>query len=92
MTTVTLNRKGNTYSIEAKGHATGSEVVCASISTLIYSLKGYLINSDLEVLEDITKPGYAKVTFSGDGDKLYKFMDIAFHQLELKEKDFIKIK
>lgn len=52
-----------TCEILATGHATGSEQVCAGISAIIYSLAGWLKNSDCEVQELTLEPGMARICF-----------------------------
>lgn len=46
MTVVNATRNGNEYALTAKGHATGSPVVCAAVSGLLYALAGYLKNAE----------------------------------------------
>ena len=59
-----------TCEILATGHATGSEQVCAGISAIIYSLAGWLKNSDCEVQELTLEKDLTKLVahFAKDGD------------------------
>ncbi len=46
MTKIKFKQRGNKYTVEAKGHATGSEIACAGVSAVMYALAGYLINAE----------------------------------------------
>lgn len=39
-----IDYEGPEYSLRMKGHATGSDVICAACSAIAYSLAGYLQN------------------------------------------------
>ncbi len=46
MTQVYFEQDGPRRILSAKGHATGSEIVCAAISGILYALAGYLRNAE----------------------------------------------
>ena len=64
MTRVYLERDGNQYTVSCKDHA-DSEASCASVSTLLYTLAGYLHNiADLcEIEDERLEPGDARICF-----------------------------
>ena len=45
--------QGEYMMVRAKGHATGSELCCAGISTLLYSLAGFLRNDQRAEVEEM---------------------------------------
>lgn len=52
-----------------QGHATGSETVCAGISSIVYALAGYLCNAEEHVQEIYRKDlEEGKVLLSCQGD------------------------
>lgn len=66
MTEVTAKRDGNLCCIEAEGHATGSEQVCAAVSGIMYALAAYAINcKNCEILRLELEPGHAVVCARG---------------------------
>lgn len=94
MTRVTTAAQGNTYIIEAKGHATGSEAVCSAISAIMYALAGYVLNArDIDVQLCILDDGHATVKFSGDvtAEAVYKMAEIGLLQIEAANADCIKV-
>lgn len=94
MTRVTLKEDGCRYSVICEGHATGSVEVCAAVSTLVYTLLGWLKNADGVSLEkEKSADGYAEIRFSGgeNARAVYELICIGFLQLELANKNFIAI-
>ena len=78
MTTVKISRGEYDHIIEASGHT--EPKVCHAVTTLLESLAGYLDNTDCEhsiYLND----GEARISFD-DCDEVFKFMEIAFAQIE----------
>lgn len=94
MTRVTLKKDENRYSVICEGHAVGSCEVCAAVSTLVYTLLGYLKNADDVVVEKSElADGYAEIEFSG-GERArvaFGMVSIGFLQLERANKNFIEI-
>lgn len=94
MTRVTLNKDDGRYSVVCEGHAVGSVEVCAAVSTLVYTLLGYLKNADGVVVEKAElADGYAEIEFSG-GERAraaFEMVSVGFLQLELANKNFLEI-
>lgn len=68
------------------GHATGSEKVCAAISSIVYALAGYLKNIEVEKGEKPPviqlKSGFSSFRFSGKGaESAYDMAVIGLMQL-----------
>ena len=85
MTCVTLSNTKGRYTVEAQGHAEGSVQACAAVSTLMYSLTGFLANAEgVELDTEDIADGYFLVEFSGGAlaQAMYDFCLIAFLQLE----------
>lgn len=64
----TIETRDGVHRIECRGHATGSEQVCAAISALMYALIGFLGNQpDLEdaIRECKAESGHSLVVFEG---------------------------
>ena len=83
-------------SLRVKGHATGSDKVCAAISSLIWALVGYLTNDDavhMEVLR--TDPADAEIQWRG-GDEgtmaAFRTACIGLLQIEQAEPNYLKTK
>ena len=66
MTKVFLERDGVQYTVSCHDHA-DSEASCAAVSTLCYTLAGYLHNiPDLcEIEEEQLEPGAVRIVFRG---------------------------
>ena len=77
----------HTYILTAKGHATGSEVACASISALLNSLERWLLeeHDGVTLLMHIMEPGNVRICFFG-GDAAKLAMDFTVGGLLLAEK------
>lgn len=81
--------------LRMRGHATGSEQVCAAASGLVYALAGTLLNDkEAEILEQEMTPGKAVIRFYGGRDALaaLKTVCIGLLQLEKAEPSYIKTK
>lgn len=94
MTRVTMKSTESEYFVSCEGHATGSPETCSAISTLIYTLLGYLKNSadvviDIEEIAD----GYAEIIFSGGkcAEIAFEMIRIGFLQLAQAKSKFIEI-
>ena len=94
MTRVTLKEGGGRYSVVCEGHATGSCEVCAAVSTLVYTLLGYLKNADgVAVENEVIADGYAEIEFSGGecARVAYELISIGFLQLAQAKSNFVEI-
>lgn len=94
MTRVTLKKDENRYSVICEGHAVGSCEVCAAVSTLVYTLLGYLKNADGVVVDraELTD-GYAEIEFSGGecARVAFEFVAVGFLQLEISAAKYIEV-
>jgi len=77
MTKVYLERDGDRYTVACKDHATGSEAVCAAVSTLCYTLAGYLHNIPCEIEKEELKMGDARIIFYGRSEPARAGFDMA---------------
>ena len=94
MTRVTLKEDDGRYSVVCEGHAVGSCEVCAAVSTLVYTLLGYLKNADGVALEkEEIADGYAEIEFSGgeSARTVYELICIGFLQLGQAKSNFVEI-
>ena len=94
MTRVTLREDNGRYSVICEGHATGSVETCAAVSTLVYTLLGYLKNADGVAIEcEELADGYAEIEFSGGecAGVAYELISIGFLQLGQAKSNFIEI-
>lgn len=95
MTSVTLDKTPDRYTIEAVGHAEGSVQACAAVSVLMYSILGYLSNAEgVEVEEWNAADGFFFIEFSGGeaARVMYEFGKIAFLQLEKSYGEYVAVK
>lgn len=94
MTRVTLREYDGRYSVICEGHATGSVETCAAVSTLVYTLLGYLKNAGgVAVENEVIADGYAEIEFSGGecAAVAYELISIGFLQLAQAKGNFIEI-
>ena len=94
MTRVTLKEDKGRYSMMCEGHAVGSPTVCAAVSTLVYTLLGWLKNADCVTVErEEIADGYAEIEFSGgaSADTVFGFVYIGFLQLQASYGNFIEV-
>ncbi len=94
MTRVTLREDNGRYSVICEGHATGSCEVCAAVSTLVYTLLGYLKNVDGVALEnEEIADGYAEIEFSGGecAKVAFELIRIGFLQLAMAKGEHVEI-
>jgi len=92
MTNISLGRQGNRYHIEANGHATGSNEVCACISYTIYSLLAYLENNPIKVLEKEMDDGFSRIEWEDDTDTVYEYICLSLMQLSANYPKLVRIK
>ena len=90
MTTVYLEKDGNRFTVSAKGHATGSEKMCAAISTLIYTLAGWLENSPEIESRATLNDANAHIEFYG-AESVFELICIGFLQLEKTNDKYIRV-
>ena len=87
----TIETRDGVHRIECRGHATGSEKVCAAISALMYALVGYLVNRDNAVIHDkILDSGYNRVVFEGFDDA-FEVVRIGLLQVAHTYPEYLKI-
>ena len=94
MTRVTLKEDSGRYSVVCEGHAVGSCEICAAVSTLVYTLLGYLKNADDIAVENAElADGYAEIEFSGGAcaGVAFELISIGFLQLGQAKGNFIEI-
>lgn len=94
MTRVTLKKNDGRYSVICEGHAVGSCEVCAAVSTLAYTLLGYLKNAgDVVVEKSELADGYAEIEFSGGecARAAFEMVSVGFLQLARSKENFIDI-
>lgn len=91
MTHVYIEQDGDRYTICAKGHATGSTEMCAAVSALLYTLAGWLRNSDTETITARLDPGDACLMFRGaaDAQTAFDLMTVGFLQLAASSPELI---
>lgn len=97
MTTIDVITINDTFRITAYDHATGSEKVCAAISTLMYTLEGWLINNPSSSKNHISelKSGYAFIEFEMLDDKakaVTSAIVFGLMQLENAYGDYLKVR
>ena len=90
MTKVYLRADGETFSVRAHGHATGSNEVCAAVSCLLYTLAGYLANNTCAQVRVSLKEADAEIVFCGN-ENIFEMLCIGFLQLEKSHPDFISV-
>ena len=95
MTSVTLDKTPDRYTIEAVGHAERSVQACAAVSVLMYSILGYLSNAEgVDIKDWDTADGFFSLEWSGGGAAhvMYDFGKIAFLQLEKSYGEYVAVK
>ena len=92
MTRVTLKSDDGRYSVVCEGHATGSVEVCAAVSTLVYTLLGYLKNADgVAVENELIADGYTEIEFTGGKSARVAYELISIGFLQLAKSGFIEV-
>lgn len=94
MTKVFADQKGSKFDLVLCGHASGSETVCAAISSIVYALAGYLANcdkkSDSNSVSEL-ESGFSVFHFSGKEKKpAYDMAVIGLMQLAEKYPQYIQ--
>ena len=83
MTSVFLERDGDLYTVHCRRHAE-TEAACSAVSTLCYTLAGYLHNIDAVILDEKLEPGDARICFkdkSAEARAAFDMTSIGFLQL-----------
>lgn len=95
MTDIYCEQDGNRCILYAKGHATGSEQVCAAVSGIIFALAGYLANetSHAEIRNLSIESGDVRMEFYADEHALGAFETAVIGLAQIAEKypEFAKI-
>ena len=91
MTHVYLEQDGNRYPVTAKDHATGSVEMCAAISTLVYTLEGWLRNSTVLVLECTVEDGHVHIVFAGGSncETVFDMVTVGFLRLQATDPEHV---
>lgn len=95
MTTVIYNQDGSEYTIQCIGHATGSDNVCAAVSSIIYTLAGYLHNTnEIVVLTSHLESGNVMLAFAGEKEAKVAFDMAVIGLLQLAKSfpEYVRIK
>lgn len=95
MTIVRYNQDGNKYTIQCTGHATGNENVCAAVSSIIYTLAGYLHNTKtIAVAMSQLESGNAMIVFAGETEAKVAFDMTVIGLLQLAQSfpEYVRIK
>lgn len=95
MTKVYARKHGDSYLVQAKGHATGSVEVCAAVSGLLYALAGFLQNRR-DAARDVhikLESADAEIRFCGDevADAVFILTVIGLAQLEASTPEYIAV-
>lgn len=93
MTRVYLEQDGNRYTVTARDHATGSVEMCAAISTLIYTLEGWLRNSTVLVLDSTVEDGNVRIVFVGGSncETVFDMVTVGFLRLQATDPKHISV-
>ncbi len=91
-----LNEQKKTCKLKLKGHATGSLEVCSGISTLVYTLAGWLANHvDDRAYTALINPGNVTISFSGGDDaalEAFKMTVFGLRQLANAHSEYFTMK
>lgn len=98
MVTVSAYSNDSECELILKGHATGSQEVCAAISSIVYALAGWIENNRDHIIGtpqavvDL-RPGDTCVFFCGDdyAHTAYQVAEIGIAQLAKSYPDYISI-
>lgn len=93
MTQVYLEQDGQRYTVDCRGHATGSVEACAAVSCLVYTLAGWLRNTSVLVLKEKLEDGKAHIQFCGGdaAETAFDMISVGFLQLERQYGDYINV-
>ena len=97
MTSVYAQRSGHRCILEARGHATGSEQVCAAVSGILYALAGYLTNAVheryIELYRQEMDSGDVTMDYNGDEGTTaaFEMAVIGLQQIEASYPAYIRV-
>lgn len=85
MIDVYAEKDGRLFMLSSKGHATGSEEVCAGVSAIIYALAGWAENFATEDVKIELESGDALIVFRGgtEAEAAFDMAVIGLKQIEL---------
>ena len=92
MTTVYLEESREAYVIEAEGHATGNQDVCAALSMLLTMAANWTVASGYEE-EQVLSDGYARVVIPRElrgARTVFNLIKVGIDGLEKNFGDFVK--
>ena len=90
MTTVTLKEEDGWYSVEAKGHATGSKEMCLAVSVLLQTLHAWLVASRIP---HAASTGYGDSEYTWKGNRAaYDLITAGFLRLQGTDPDHISVR
>ena len=93
MTEVRYSKREDRHYLCAEGHAKGSQDVCAAVSALIYTLAGYLVNTDAWSEIDLDE-AYAEIVFDSNDPKLdavWEMSVFGLKQLQHTFGDYVRV-
>lgn len=85
---------GEYMMVRARGHATGSSACCNGVSTLLYSLAGFLKNDERATIDEIKlEEADASIVFTGGkwAKGAMQLVKIGFLQLEEAFPAFLRV-
>ena len=95
MTLVKCEKLKDMYTVRAKGHATGSQEVCAAVSGILYALAGYVENNRHGLIYQrwSMDSGDVDVTFRGGerAEAVYQMTLIGLLQIEKRYPEYIRV-
>jgi uncharacterized protein YsxB (DUF464 family) len=93
MVNVYAEKDGNRYLLCVKDHATGSDIVCAAVSALVYAFAGYAANFAAETYGMRLESGNATIHCTGGDDVEASFNTVVtgLKQIELSHPEYIKV-
>lgn len=93
MTEVRYSKREDRHYLCCEGHAKGSQDVCAAVSTLAYTLAGYLANANIWSEVDMDE-AYAEIVFDSDDPKLdaaWEMTVFGLKQLQHTFGDYVRV-
>lgn len=85
---------GNVMTVQALGHATGSQDCCTAVSTIMYALAGFLQNDAEATLDEVVlNPGEARLVFTGGKEArgALQMAKIGLLQLQKAYVDYLRV-
>ena len=93
MVKVYAEKDGDLFTLAVKGHATGSEEVCAGVSAIVFALAGWVNEYAASDVKTELESGDALVTFRGESEAeaAFDMAVIGLKQIELGHRDSIRV-